>query len=125
MTNLLTKTEIRDLAAHGYTLSDENPKGKIIEHLIVVCHGNREKHDSGYPFIKIFGCVEGKMVFLGYHDHWIAHVPTNTDALGKNVFRVMPWRTEKQWKVHDSFIGVSTLEIGSYLYNDSEFVDII
>ena len=125
MSNLekLTKQEIRDLTKHGYELSDKSPKGLVVKGLIVISHGNKDLHDSGYPFIKIFGIMDdNKLVSLGWHDHWISYVPTNTDSLGKNIFHIMPWYQKLKWKVRDDFIPFSTFQIGDYEMHNIDFV---
>lgn len=123
MKELLNKQEERDLKKRGYKLSKKKPNGLVVRSLIVMSHGNRELHDSGYPFIKIFGVIEGnKLVFLGWHDHWISYVPTNTDSFGKNIFHIMPWLTKKQWKVKHNFMSLSTFQIGDYMDEGGDYV---
>lgn len=118
----LTKQEIKDLEKHGYKLSSKDPSGLVVSGLIVVSNGNKELHDSGYPFIKIFGIVGKELVSLGWHDHWVSYVPTNTDSYGKNIFHIFPWLDRnKRWKVTDSFMSFSTFQIGNY-NEDGEFV---
>lgn len=120
----LNKKEKENLNNRGYSFIEENPSSIIIDSLIVISHGNKELHDSGYPFIKIFGVVEkNKMIFLGWHDHWISYVPTNTDSLGKNIFHVMPWISgKKKWKVTENFMSFSTFQIGDYDSDSKDFV---
>lgn len=118
----LTKTELRDLEKHGYTITDKKPNGIIVDYIIVVSHGNKELHESGYPFIKIFGAVDKELVSLGWHDHYTGYVPTNTDSLGKNIFRVMPWVDKRPWKVSEHFLSISSFTIGEYGDNDYEFI---
>lgn len=120
-----TKSEIK--AINEYEGGKFNPdllgtikdaRGKHIQYIIVVSHGRKNMHDSGYPFIKILGRgKDGEFYNLGWHDHWLAYVSTNTDSLGKNVFRVMPWiERDKPWVVHDSFWSGSTFQIGEYSF---------
>jgi len=91
-------------------------RGKKMLWLIVISHGRRELHDSGYPFIKIIGKGDdGNFYNLGWHDHFISYVPTNTDSLGKNVFRVAPW-DNGPWVVSDNFWSSSTFQIGTPPY---------
>lgn len=125
MKDLLNKQEKRDLKRHGLPteVQIKDVSGKEVWGILVVSAGNKEVHDSSYPFIKIFGVVRDsdKLLFLGWHDHWIAHVPTNTDSLGKNIFFVKPWM-RLRWKVTDSFMSLSTFEIGNY-YLDENSLD--
>lgn len=112
----LTKTEIKDLARYGYNANEIiKPNGQLVGRIIVISHGHREVHDSGYPFIKIIGVSheDGKLIDLGWHDHYISYVPVNTDSLGKNIFRVFPWAGSKPWKISDHFISCSTFQIGN------------
>ena len=121
----LTKRELRDLTKNGYYLSDRKPNGLIVNHVIVVSHGNRELHDSGYPFIKIFGAVGKELVNLGWHDHYMNNIPTNVDSLGKNIFRIMPRLSRKKWRVPKDFIPVSAFQIGDYEEEEEEFVTLM
>jgi len=119
----LNKQELKDLAKHGYKLSNKNPSGSVVSGLIVVSNGNKELHDSGYPFIKIFGIVGKELVSLGWHDHWISYVPTNTDSFGKNIFHIFPWMNlNKIWKIRDNFMSFSTFQIGDYNSEGKDFV---
>jgi hypothetical protein len=140
---MLTKNEVRDLEKYygktrvfcrhdrlKFEITPDQPNGKEMNHIIVISHGNREKHDSGYPFIKIIGVgVDGKFYDLGWHDHYVAYLSTNTDSIGKNIFRVMPWATKEKWVISEHFISVSSFQIGD-IYNllgekkDREFVEL-
>jgi hypothetical protein len=120
----LNKQEIEDLKEHGYELSDKSPNGLIVSGLIVISHGNKELHDSGYPYIKIFGIIGKELVSLGWHDHWISYVPTNTDSFGKNIFHIMPWCEKRKWKVNKNFISLSTFQIGEYTNEELDFVNL-
>lgn len=122
MKELLNKQEVKDLAKHGYRLSEMNPNGLIVSGLIVVSNGNKELHDSGFPYIKIFGIFGSELVSLGWHDHWISNVPTNTDSFGKNIFHIFPWCNKKKWKVDENFILCSTFQIGDFYDKDDEFI---
>jgi len=120
----LTKTEIRDLKAYGYDTNKIQPckRNAEISHIIVISHGNRRKHDSGYPFIKIIGVGKKDELYnLGWHDHIVSYVPTNTDSLGKNIFRIAPW-LEMKWKLYENFISVSSFMIGNISYNPKEVI---
>ena len=112
----LTKQELRDLKRHGYDITElEAPNEQEIGHLIVISHGNRKLHDSGFPYIKIIGKTkEGKYVNLGWHDYFLLLTHANVDSLGKNIFRVMHWETAKPWKVQQGFMSLSTFMIGSF-----------
>lgn len=97
--------------------SPEESRGREVKYIIVVSHGRKDMHDSGYPFIKILGRTEHSFLNLGWHDHFLSYVPTNTDSLGKNVFRVMPWNEgDKAWVVSDIFCSLSTFSIGESPY---------
>ena len=77
---------------YGYNFLDFVPitKTKIYQ-LIVFVSDNRRLHDSGYPFIRIFGDIGKKrLIDLGWHDHYIIEYPVNIDSYGKNIFRIMP-----------------------------------
>ena len=124
----LTKQELRDLKRHGYEITKlEAPNEQEIGHLIVISNGNKELHDSGYPYIKIIGVVKGetnktkkRFVNLGWHDHFLLLTHANVDSLGKNIFRVMHWETAKPWKVQQGFMSLSTFMIGSFYPNSED-----
>lgn len=120
--NNLNKKELSDLQAYGYELSDERPNGLMVDSIIVVSHGRKELHYPDYPFIKIFGAVGKKLVDLGWYNHYVAWVPTNTNSLGKNIFRVMPWVDKQSWKVSEHFISDGSFQIGNYWKDDKELV---
>lgn len=124
MKKLLNKKEEKDLKSHGYSLKlKTDPSGLIVKGIIVISNGNKELHDSGYPYIKILGILENKkLVFLGWHDHYLSHISTNTDSLGKNIFHVFPWASIKKWKVRENFSSYSTFEIGDYNHENKEFI---
>lgn len=123
---LVNKDEERDIKAHGYSLSKEKPNGMTVDFLVVVSNGNKVVHDSGYPFIKIFGAVsENKLVFLGWHDHFVSNISTNIDSWGKNIFRVMPWTKKKEWRVAKNFFSCSSFQIGRFYMNENdEFIEL-
>ena len=124
----LTKQELRDLKQHGYELTKlEKPNEQDIHHLIVISNGNKELHDSGYPYIKIIGVVRekfdesikqfrNKYVNLGWHDHFLLLTHANVDSLGKNIFRVMCWETGKPWNLEDP--ETHELEVTDGLWRD-------
>lgn len=121
----LTKGEIKSINEYeqGKFKLDElretkYARGKEMSWIIVISHGRRELHDSGYPFIKIIGHgVDGCYYNLGRHDHFICRVEANVDAYGKNVFRVCPWGKRKPWVVDEGFWSHSTFEIGHPEYH--------
>jgi len=90
----------------------ELPKGDLeIESLFVIVYDTRKLHDSGYPFIRIFGEIKGKkIVDLGWHDHYLVNVPINVDAYGKNIFHIMPWMNTK-FQIKGGVWFCSTFEI--------------
>jgi hypothetical protein len=113
----ITKQEISVLEKRGYKFSDKKPNGQIIHRVIMIVHNPSHQHDSGYPFIRAFGELEDdSLIDMGWHDHYICNLPTNTDAIGKNIFRVMPWINHK-WKVGHGFLSCSTLQ----LYEDGSW----
>jgi hypothetical protein len=127
----LTKKEMLSLRAYNYTIDElipsEEAKGKVLNELLVISSGRKEMHESGFPFIKIIGVSyqEGKrhtlheaFYNLGWHDHFITSAQTNTDSLGKNIFRVFPWGSKKNWQVDPHFFPVSTFEIGEMAHCD-------
>jgi hypothetical protein len=71
----------------------EAPIGKeiFIDALVYFVSDTRIKHDSGYPFIRIFGISGTKIYNLGSHDHFISEIPMNTDSIAKNIFRTWKW----------------------------------
>jgi len=122
----LTKTEIRDLKRYGCCVSKiKKPNEDIINHFVVISHGNKKLHDSGYPLIKIIGFNEKKeAIDLGWHDHFICNVPVNIDSFGKNIFNVMPWATggKMKFKVRKNFISLSTFEVGSMFEKNQKYI---
>jgi len=70
----------------------ELPKGDLdIKCLFVIVSDTRKLHDSGYPFIRIFGEMEGnKIIDLCWYDHYLINIPIIVYAYGKNLFRIMP-----------------------------------
>lgn len=122
---LLNKNEERDIKANGYSLSSKKPNGLTVQFLVVISNGNKAVHDSGYPYIKIFGAVSDKeLVFLGWHDHFASNVPTNVDSWGKNIFRVMPWHREKKWVVAENFFSCSSFQIGRFDDEKQDFTEL-
>ena len=111
----LTKNELASLEAYGYNPKViRKPNEDIIDHIIVISHGRQKMHEAGYPFIKIFGVTEKKeLINLGWHDHFVSYTLTNTDSLGKNVFRVGHWNQKKKWRVRKNFISLSSFMIGN------------
>lgn len=112
----ITEIEKQFLEKYGYTFSDEKAGGQTIWHVIVVVHDARNKHDSGYPFLRVFGALADKeknmtLVDMGWHDHYCSDLPTNTDALAKNIWRVGPWGKEREWKIRDGFSSYSSLSL--------------
>jgi len=93
---------------------DLKPSGKTkIHSLFVFVSDTRRLHDSGYPFIRIFGEIDGKkLIDLGWHDHYLIEFPVNVDAYGKNVFHIMPWGSKSDgfW-IRGNNIWCSTFEI--------------
>ena len=80
-----------------------------IQEVIMIVHNPKKLHDSGYPFIRVFGIVRNKsntkhlystLVDMGWHDHYMIFPPNfvNIDSLGKNIFRLMSFN-KIQWKV--------------------------
>jgi len=120
----MNKQEIKDLKKHGYNPEKIiEPKGQILNGLIIMSNGSKELHDSGYPFIRIYGVVEDGLVELGWHDHYICAVPVNIDSLGKNIFHLFLWcAKEKKLKVKDNFISCSSFEIGDMYDTDDNFI---
>lgn len=118
----LSKDEIKAVETDVKLTKLIAPAGQTVRYLIIVSHGRKTMHDSGYPYIKIIGVAEeGGLVDLGWHDHFICEEPVNIDSLGKNVFRIMPWGNgKKPFKVSAPFISCSTFEIGTGKYITSE-----
>ena len=120
----LSKDEIRDLKKFGINIEDCKPcveaKGKELLYVIFISHGNKIKHDSGYPFIRMFGVTSNNEVYdLGWHDHFLSYYPINIDSLGKNIFRLMTWcNKEFKFKVSEAFLPCSTIEFGDMDYTN-------
>ena len=118
----LNKNEIKCLAKFGYKVKEnsniEDVRGLVVDGLIIISNGIKKLHESGYPFIKIFGIVGRELYFLGWHDNYISNIPVNTDSFGKNIFHIFPWidKLQRKWKVSDSFISLSTFQIGENMY---------
>ena len=99
----------------------QEPHGCKLSCIIMVSHGSSQLHDSGYPWIKAIGVFftpkgTGDVFYdLGWHDHYVSYYPINTDSLGKNIFRVMPWSSKKEWRVAQHFISCSSLMIGDHV----------
>jgi hypothetical protein len=121
----LTKKEIRDIRDYDKSFSVDKirdcqeARGQVIKDIIVVSHGRKELHDSGYPFIKFIGRQyeqspnpDIKYFDLGWHDHFLCHIPVNIDSFGKNIFHIFPWGNIGEWVVSPCFIPLSTFEIG-------------
>jgi len=113
----LTKEEIKIIRRyepkfHPYSiLSSNEARGQTINYLIIVSHGCKQMHDSGYPFITVIGCGSGSTYYdLGQHDVIHCESRCNIDSYGKNVFRLLS--KYKPWKVDKCFISVSSFSIG-------------
>ena len=88
----ITKRELETLKRWGYSFSDEKANGQRIHRVIMIVHNPRQRHDSGYPYIRAFGEIDNsELIDMGLHDHYLCYAQTNTDAIGKNIWRVMPW----------------------------------
>jgi len=124
----LTKKEITDINKYGYEVSiiRELKEELIIDDLIVLSHGNRKLHDSGYPLIKIIGFSKGTPYSLGYHDHFLINVPVNIDSFGKNIFHIMTWANKqgKTFHIRKGFISCSTFEIGTMFPKDDKYIEL-
>lgn len=96
----------------GYVFSENLPDGLEVNGVILVAHDERKKHDSGYPFIRVFGILpDNYLVDLGWHDHFLIECTVNLDMLGKNVTRIHRWNGKPLWKVVKNFIPTSSLRI--------------
>jgi hypothetical protein len=120
----MNKQEIRDLKKHNINVDNiVEPNGQIINSLIVISNGTKQLHDSGFPFIKIYGVIKDGLVDLGWHDHYVSYVSTNVDSYGKNIFHIMPWLdSRKKWKVRDNFVSIGTFQIGEYGKDNNDYV---
>jgi hypothetical protein len=120
----MNKQEIKDLKKHN--INPDNivkPNGQVFDGLIILSNGSKDLHDSGYPFIRIFGIIADGLVDLGWHDHYLCYVPINIDSYGKNIFHLMLWRErKKKLKVKDDFCSYSTFEIGDMYKQDDDFI---
>lgn len=120
----MNQQEIKDIKKHGYNPDNVvEPNEQILSSLIIMSNGSKELHDSGYPFIRIFGIIPDGLVDLGWHDHYLCYVPVNIDSLGKNIFHLMLWgNRDKKLKVSKHFTSCSTFEIGGVYRVGSGFV---
>lgn len=123
----LTKLEIKNLKEYckDFDINNiENGKGKEIDSILIISHGNRQKHDSGYPFIKCIGWnhKDKKYYNLGYHDHIMYNCRINIDSFGKNIFHVMNYDEKKKWVISEIFISCSSLMVGSYVEEDKKII---
>lgn len=123
----LTKNEIESLKQYGFDISNIHKPiiSDVIKSLVVISHGRKNMHDSGYPLIKIIGFnKKNEAINLGWHDHIIINVPVNIDSFGKNIFHIMSWATcgKKKFRVRDNFISCGTFEIGSFPKDDEEYI---
>lgn len=111
----ITKKETEILKKWRYTFHTGPVLGEEIEldHLIVIVHNPSRKHDSGYPFLRIFGATKENILYdMGWHDHYLTDVGTNTDALNKNIWRVMPWNsTGLRWKMTNNGHWGATIQL--------------
>jgi hypothetical protein len=105
----ITKKEVEVLEKHGYKFSDESAFGREIDHIIVIVHDPSKIHDSGYPWLRIFGSKGWVLYDMGWHDHYLTEKAVNTDALGKNVWRVMPWCEKGKWRTQEDGLWGATL----------------
>ena len=80
----------------------------------MIVHNPSHKHDSGFPYIRAFGelASDGKLVDMGWHDHYLCYAATNTDAIGKNIFRVMPWMRDS-FEIRKHFMPGGTLTLNT------------
>jgi len=98
MTSKIDKKEYEKLKKMGYIITETPKKKTEIEYLIVFVSDTRRKHDSGYPFIRIFGKGKDReLIDFGWHDHFVSEIPINVDSLAKNIFRVMVWGKHRFW----------------------------
>jgi len=108
MTNL---NIIRLLKNQGYKWPPKEPyKGLELEYLMLISLGREKLHDSGYPFIQVYGVDKDKNLYdLGIHDHvWFYKLrEVNVDSIGANIFRM--W-TNKRIKVKSTHF-VSSLKV--------------
>ena len=120
----MKRREKRDLKKHGYSPKNIiKPNGQTLSGLIIISKGSKELHDSGYPFIRIYGIVKDALVDLGSHDHYLCYDPINVDSLGKNIFHLMLWcNKKKKLKVPKNFTPYSTFEIGNMYEKDDNFI---
>jgi len=112
----ITKREREIIEKWGYAFTGEGANGIKLDHVLYVVHNPSYKHDSGYPFILFFGVKDKKLYDMGWHDHFIVHQPVNTDALGKNIFRMTGWfhKDRRRWRVEKQdgiLLWNSTLEL--------------
>ena len=108
------KKEHQILKKWKLEVTDKKPSKRTkIQSLYVFVSDTRRLHDSGYPFIRIFGEIENrKLIDLGWHDHYIIEFPVNIDAYGKNVFHIFPWGSKSDgfW-IKGNNIWCSTFQI--------------
>ena len=118
----LTLDEIRDIRSYDNNFNPDNVMltnkslGQVINDILIVSNGRGELHDSGYPFIRVIGrqYTSPQITYfdLGWHDHCLCNIPVNIDSYGKNIFRILPHFSYKNFVVSPHFISVSTFEVG-------------
>jgi len=120
----MNKQEIKDLKKHGYDPKKLiEPNGQILNGLIIMSNGSKELHDSGYPYIRVYGIAKDGLVDLGWHDHYVCNVPVNIDSFGKNIFHLFLWSSgDRVLKVIDNFSCCSSLLIGDMYSKDEKFI---
>jgi hypothetical protein len=94
---MIDKKERKILEKIGFKFVKQNKDtSSVVSSLFIYVSDTRKKHESGYPFIRIFGEVSNKeLIDLGWHDHYLSYMPINVDAYAKNLFHIFPWGNEK------------------------------
>jgi hypothetical protein len=123
----ITKYEWKILKASGLRISRSIvPLRRLVtienvRSVIVIVNNPRHRHNSGYPFIRAFAITNsnmharGRIFFdmhdIGWHDHFMLKAKVNVDALGKNIFRIMPYMnaTGQTWKARPMFVSTLML----------------
>jgi hypothetical protein len=111
----MNKDEVVSMSRYGYDgLTILKPNEQIINSIIAISNGRGRLHDSGFPYIQVYGETEDKaLVDLGVHDHiWFYECEdVNIDSLGKNIFRYFSHQWNGMMKICSKFIPCSTLMI--------------
>lgn len=111
----ITKEEIQILSKHYNDYKLAITKLTELTHIIAIVHNPSRLHDSGYPYIRVFGANGKNLYEMGWHDHILfgglsdGSIAVNSDALHKNIFRFMKWERTEKWFIDANPLFCSSL----------------